>query len=615
MSSINKLIANVKKTSPLTSSFINNDSSYICIDTSTNRIGFNTQNPSYSIHIKKNKGIICVSNILLSNLTCDVSGFIKDLSCSNFDVSFLKVDTSFTVTADKCDFSCQNIDFSNSKLKVFDLSVNNDLSVNKLKYLTLKKIISSNNSNDPDEFDKVKINDCSINQTLDISGIFTFHQQSVGNLSEFYCFNAETSFNLIKTQDISCANEISCNIISCNDISCNFIKVIDEISSNNINCNSLTSISKIIATDISCSNEISGNIINCNDISCSDLSCNDLHINNTITTDKLEITRDLTAVGNNIRIINVKLQDCKIQNNLLGLENSTIDISKSQLILPDISYVKDTKKTGSIYFDSSLQSIKVIHKSDETSDQSYNIFYNKKFVNVELSYNHIIPNNVNIIDNRNDYQNTIDSAYTDFVSFNDNDIRKNIRKNYVNNFISTDINNDISYLNIPLDISYNKANVVPDKFYDISSAIILDISVDRIQIKYNDFVADNVSVGDKHLFTNKNIFFNINAYVTLKYFNQHPNDVEVISYDFEMINYTATTSGTPNVLTKSKNTIISFDNSFNYSTSNLNYVGKLENGTVDSDNNSYIYFRIKTDNNKDISNLLLYDFNCSVVQI
>ena len=99
---------------------------------------------------------------------------------------------------------------------------------------------------------------------MDISGILTF---PINSINKFNCFYAETSFNIIRTQDISCANEISCNDICCNDISCNFIKVIDEISCNTINCNSLENITTIIATDISCSNEISGNIISCNEIS------------------------------------------------------------------------------------------------------------------------------------------------------------------------------------------------------------------------------------------------------------------------------------------------------------------------------------------------------------
>ena len=605
MSSINKLIANVKKTSSLTSSFINNDSSYICIDTSTNRIGFNTQEPSYSIHIVKNNGMICVSNIDISNLHCDVSGYIKDLSCINFDVSSLKVDSSFIVDGTFCSISCDAIDFCNSKLNVYDLSINNDLSVNKLKYKTLEKIIvsSDGDTDDQDSFDKVAINDCSINQNLDISGILTF---PIHGINEFNCFNAETSFNLIRTQDISCANEISCNDICCNDISTNILYVSKQFTAVEGVMQQFHVIRDISCTGISC-DEISCNEISCNDICANNLYIyNDISCINKISTSELEITSNLTAVGDNITLDGVNLKDCNIYNNLSGLPRSIIDISRSQLIIPDISYVDDsiTLRTGSIYFDSSLQSIKVIHNSHETPNQSYNIFYNKKFVNVELSYNKIIPIDVNVIDNRNTYQDRIDSTYTDFVSFDNN----NIRNNYVNNFIST----DISYLNIPLDISYNKANVDPKKFYDISDATILGKKIDRIQIKYNDFADDNIqTTSNKQLFTDKNIFFNINAYVTLKYFNEHPNDVEVISYDFEMMNTGGALVG--DVLTKSKNTIISFDNSYNYSTSNLNYVGKLENGNVDI--NSYIYFRIKTDNNKDISNLLLYDFNCSIVQI
>ena len=339
----------------------------------------------------------------------------------------------------------------------------------------------------------------------------------------------------------------------------------------------------------------------------------DISCNNKIITNELEIKGKLEATGQNITLEGVNLKDCDISENLFGLLGSKIDISRSQLIIPAISHF-NVLTTGSIYFDSSLQSIKVIHNydviSDVISDESYNIFYNKKFVNVELSYNNMLPNNVGVINNRTAYQAKIDRSYTDFNQFDD-DIR-GLYVNFISTNTNTNTNTDISYLNIPLDISYNKANVDPTKFYDISDANILGKDVDRIKIIYNDFVHDNIqTTSNKQLFKDKNIFFNINAYVTLKYFNQYPNDVEVISYDFEMMNTTGAFVG--NILTKSKNTIISFDNSYNYSTSNLNYVGKLENGTVDI--NSYIYFRIKTENNKDISNLLLYDFNCSIVQI
>ena len=615
MSSINKLIANVKKTSSLTSSFINNDSSYICIDTSTNRIGFNTQYPSYSIHVKKNNGIICVSNILLSNLTCDNSGSIRDLSCRNFDVSFLKVDSSFILTATECTISCDFIDFCNSILVVSELSVNNELSVDRLKYKTLEKITVDGVTDVTDNFDKVEINDCSINKNLDISGTFTFHMQSDNTtLSNFNCFNADTCFNHIKTQNITCDYEISCNDICCNDLSSINLYV------SNIVAHQAVLERFVVTRDISC-RDISCIELSCNDICCNDLSTNklftlDISCNNIITTDTLIIKNSLDAIGENITIRGVQLENCEILNKLSGMPNSIIDISRSQLIIPDIPdilYVNvNDLRTGSIYFDSSLQSIKVIHNydviSDVISDESYNIFYNKKFVNVELSYNNMLPNNVGVINNRTAYQAKIDRSYTDFNQFNP------IRELYVN-FISTNTNTNISYLNIPLDISYNKANVNNIKFYDISDAFIhANTLVNRIQIKYEDFIDDTITLtSNQQLFTHKNIFFNINAYVTLKYFNQYPNDVEVISYDFEMMNTTGAIEG--DILTKSKNTIISFDNSYNYSTSNLNYVGKLKNGTLVGDINSYIYFRIKTENNKDISNLLLYDFNCSVVQI
>ena len=99
---------------------------------------------------------------------------------------------------------------------------------------------------------------------------------------------------------------------------------------------------------------------------------NDISCHNKITTNQLEITNTLLTTGN-IIIVGITLNNCNISENLSGRPRSIIDISRSQLIIPDISYVDDLT-TGSIYFDSSLQSIKVIHNS-ETPDQSYNIFY------------------------------------------------------------------------------------------------------------------------------------------------------------------------------------------------------------------------------------------------
>ena len=64
--SFNHLISNFSTLEPTSYEVI--EDSCISIDTSFNRLGINTLDPSYSIHIVGNNEHICVSNIIVTNL-------------------------------------------------------------------------------------------------------------------------------------------------------------------------------------------------------------------------------------------------------------------------------------------------------------------------------------------------------------------------------------------------------------------------------------------------------------------------------------------------------------------------------------------------------------------
>jgi len=113
----------------------------------------------------------------------------------------------------------------------------------------------------------------------------------------------------------------------------------------------------------------------------------------------------------------------------------------------------------------------------------------------------------------------------------------------------------------------------------------------------------------------------INANLTVKLINDNNgHDVDAINYEFLILGNTKQNDTTFNFV-KNTNTILVFDNSFNYNTTSLNYIGKHKNLIIPSQNNStgiisdisYIFFGISYENTG--KNLELVNFNASIKTI
>jgi len=88
-SSLNTLLASFTHIDPKSIGIYSDNSPIesICIDTSNTRIGINTLDPSYSLHIMDgNNGIDYSGNLYVSEFTC-ISGNINKLNIDHLDVS------------------------------------------------------------------------------------------------------------------------------------------------------------------------------------------------------------------------------------------------------------------------------------------------------------------------------------------------------------------------------------------------------------------------------------------------------------------------------------------------------------------------------------------------
>jgi hypothetical protein len=97
--------------------------------------------------------------------------------------------------------------------------------------------------------------------------------------------------------------------------------------------------------------------------------------------------------------------------------------------------------------------------------------------------------------------------------------------------------------------------------------------------------------------------YEINASISMKYLNRIPGDVEPNTYIFGLYN-SVLNSDISYIYLENANNILTFDNSFNYSTSMLNYIGPLFN------NSDGFTFLISC--TKDLDYLVIDRFNGSI---
>lgn len=264
--------------------------------------------------------------------------------------------------------------------------------------------------------------------------------------------------------------------------------------------------------------------------------------------------------------------------------NTLADFRTGKFILPktefDESFISNLSKSDSylfgtndnaiLYYDYNNNSL-LIYTFSETNNKSYNILLEQKYINLKLDTS-IVGNDVSFSSNTQSY-------------FIENS----------NNLILTNTTNNQKFKYIPLasDTSNN------------------------IEISNNKYILFND--------TNDSSIYEINANISIQYLNKEPGDVEANNYTFGIYRYT-TTNSVPSTYKhnddgypKIKNSIITLDNSYNYSNSSLSYVGPIiknnasENNDGLIDYNGSIIFLLSS--TKELDYLRIESFNATIKRL
>jgi len=521
MSLTNKIVANIKKTNTDVNSFVNT-SNVVCIDTCNNRIGVNTKNPRYSIDIV---GTDPTNLIYVNRLQVGASASIRDISCLNkIDASsaaikyinYTNISGTSITTKSINTISAEIIDLTISKL------VLNELRTNILDASYLRLV------NGGDISGTIKVNN------LTVTGLF-----SGGNTTAY----AEISSTKSTLTTMNSTNSFITNI------DCSTIKVDSSANFNgSVFCNANLDISR------GSFQTLSGNILNSTyvralTISCERIFVSDCSINGTLRVSNItdlcgnliiENGGIVTSVATTSTFGNINVSNkLDIQNNC-DISNLRIikrlDFSNvASLILPTYSLVHSSNEPKSLAFDIlniSMNRIKFYNSNSYWSNMYTKNHYASLDLNREISGNTI-------------------------GSFAVNNEPNYIIENSNNLIINASTNNIYKY--VPLQFK-----TIGDKIANSGNSIfsILDISSTKPSGKLR--VPDLSGI------------YEINATISMKYLNRIPGDVEPNNYSFGLYNSSSTTIMS---YVEHINNILTFDNSFNYSSLSLNYIGPLFNNS------------------------------------
>ena len=541
MSLTNKIVANIKKTNADVKSFVDT-SNVVCIDTSNNRIGINTKTPRYSIEII---GTAPSNLIYVNKLEVGASASIRDISCLN------NIDAS-SVSLRKLNFITLSGDNINSN-SLTTISANIlDLSISRL---TLKDLSTIN----------LDASYLRVSNRVDVCGNMTIKNLTVTGI---FSGGNSTSFTSLAISDTSFTTMNSTNSYIRN-IDCSAIKV--DICANfngNVFCNNNIELSG------GSFQTLSGNILNSVNvraltISCERLVTNDCSINGTLRVSNINdlsgnpIIREggiVTSENTNSSFGNITVTTrLNIQNNC---DISNLRITKrldfgtnASLIMPTYS-LNSASEQRSLAFEMlniSMDRIKIYNSNSGWSNIYTKTHYASLDLNSEISGNSTSSITVNNVVNY-----FIDNS--DHLIYNTN------------------------YKYIPLQFK-----IIGDKMATSGINIfnILDISSTKPSGKLK--VPDVSGI------------YEINSTISMKYLNRIPGDVEPNNYSFGL--YDSSLNST-NCYVEHTNNILTFDNSFNYSSLSLNYVGPLFNNS-----NGFIFLISSA---KDINYLVIDRFSGSI---
>jgi hypothetical protein len=521
MSLTNKIVANIKKTNTDVNSFVNT-SNVVCIDTCNNRIGVNTKNPRYSIDIV---GTDPTNLIYVNKLQVGASASIRDISCLN------KIDASSAVI--------KYINFTNISGTSITTKSINTISAEILDLTISKLVLNELRTNILDASYLRLVNGGDISGTIKVNNLTVTGLFSGGNTTVY----TEISSTKSTLTTLNSTNSFITNI------DCSTIKVDSSANFNgSVFCNANLDISR------GSFQTLSGNILNSTNVRALTISCerifvSDCSINGTLRVSNITdlcgnliienggivTSVETTSTFGNINVSN-KLD---IQNNC-DISNLRIikrlDFSNvASLILPTYSLLHSSNEPKSLAFDIfniSMNRIKIYNSNSSWSNMYTKNHYASLDLNREISGNAI-------------------------GSFAVNNEPNYIIENSNNLIINASTNNIYKY--VPLQFK-----TIGDKIANSGNSIfsILDISSTKPSGKLR--VPDLSGI------------YEVNATISMKYLNRIPGDVEPNNYSFGLYNSSSTTIMS---YVEHINNILTFDNSFNYSSLSLNYIGPLFNNS------------------------------------
>lgn len=549
MSLTNKIVANIKKTTVDVNSFVSTNN-VVCIDTSNNRIGINTKNPRYAIDIC---GTDSNAQIYVNKLLIERDAIIRDISClNNIDASSARIKHINYTTLSGSSISINNL--YTISAQIFDLSISRIVSLIDLSTINLD-VSYLKVSNSVDVCGNMTIKD------LTVTGVF-----SNQNTSDFPNITASTSSLTVMNSTDSFIRNIDCSTIKL-DICANFYG--DVFCRNNIDI----SFGSFITLS---GNNLTANTVRGISISCERLVTQDCSVNGILQVNNIQGLNGSSIITNGILDVTgtaasfsgLVVRDIVINNNCdinyLKIINRLDFSNTASLILPTYSSNNNLRAPKSIAVDVSDSSINIIKFYN--SNNYWSNIYTK---------NHYASLNLNRTISGNDISSIIVNGQANYSIESSNNL-----------IISTINNVTIKYKYIPLSFKYIGTKIANsgDNIFNI-----LDISTNK---RYSKLTVPDISG-----------IYEINTNITMRYLNKIPGDVEPNTYTFGLYSNNLNTD-ISYIYIENKNNILAFDNSFNYSSLSLNYIGPLFNS---SDG-----FTFLISSTKDLDYLVIDTFNGSI---
>lgn len=493
MSTLNKLIANVQKSSSQINNenFLNNRN-IVCIDTSNNRIGINTIYPKFSIDISgedaklKTRDLeatgnsifntIDINTINTDNIICNNNIKTKSISSDIIDCSInliikpncsILYESSNTLDMKNANIICKDLSVIN--LDVSNIDVSNINCKNKLNCSSINvndNIKCTEISSNSIDCDNISLNNIIIKESveniqskfIDISSVKLFsHDASFDNIVVNYDISSKDMYieNII-SKDISTINikaeDANITNIYSNDISCNNIKLENIIG--RFSFTELTGVNDCNINNLTINNELNCSLVK-NMLIPSDIDIS-LSYNSDLSSIMLKTNSDIYNVYTNPIYSQIELDD-KSGNNI-DIDNSNIIITafRDQLIergninnYIDINYkyipikflkIDDIELNNGFSIDTSGVITSIYHDYI-TQNKLYNIN-----INLSLEYLNKYPGDVEVTNyilgiyfyNSNKYESYVKLQDT-IIAFDINNNYRSVSLNYVGKLRNPDI--------------------------------------------------------------------------------------------------------------------------------------------------------------------------------